>query len=100
MERAELMRELATVCAIPVTPFDERGQVDWAAYRRVVERLVEGGVSALTPNGNTGEFYALTHEECDRAVEVTVEAARDRALIMPGVGYDVATAVALGRAAE
>jgi len=95
-----MMRELATVCAIPVTPFDERGQIDWAAYRRVIEQLVDGGITVITPNGNTGEFYALTQEECDRAVAVTVEAARDRALIMPGVGHDVATAVALGRAAE
>src|SRR5919199_797910 len=100
MDRAELMRELATVCAIPVTPFDERGAVDWTAYRRVIERLVDGGITVITPNGNTGEFYALTQEECDRAVAVTVAAAHDRALIMPGVGHDVATAIALGRAAE
>jgi 4-hydroxy-tetrahydrodipicolinate synthase len=100
MDRAELMRELATVCAIPVTPFDERGAVDWTAYRRVIERLVDGGITVITPNGNTGEFYALTQEECDQAVAVTVEAARGRALVMPGVGHDVAMAVALGRAAE
>jgi 4-hydroxy-tetrahydrodipicolinate synthase len=100
MDRDELVRELGNVCAIPVTPFDEASRVDWDAYHRVVKRIVDGGVTVVTPNGNTGEFYALTQEECDRAVEVTVEAAGNHALVMPGVGHDVTTAIALGRAAE
>ena len=101
MDRSALIQELSTISAIPVTPFDDHGRVDWAAYRRVVERIVDGGVTVVTPNGNTGEFYALTQEECDRAVEVTVEAVRDRnVLVMPGTGHDATTAVALGRAAE
>ena len=99
MERAALMDALRTISAIPVTPFGAGGDVDWAAYRRVVERIVDGGVTVVTPNGNTGEFYALTAEECDRAVAVTVEAAGGRALVMPGIGYDVATAIRLGEAA-
>ncbi|HEV2126194.1 MAG TPA: dihydrodipicolinate synthase family protein [Chloroflexota bacterium] len=100
MNRAKLIEELKTISAIPVTPFDDAGRVDWSAYERVVHQIADGGVSVLTPNGNTGEFYALTAEECDRAVEVTAKAVGDRALIMPGVGYDVTSAIALGRAAE
>ena len=98
--RARLMRDLATVCAIPVTPFHPDGEVDWDGYRRTVIAIADGGVSVLTPNGNTGEFYALTREECDRAVAVTGEAVGDRTLVMPGVGYDVRTAIALGEAAR
>ena len=100
MDRAALIQELATISAIPVTPFDESGSVGWDAYARVVERIVDGGVTVVTPNGNTGEFYALSQEECDRAVDVTVEAARGRVLVMPGTGHDLATAIALGRAAQ
>ena len=98
--RARLMRELATVCAIPVTPFHPDGEVDWDGYRQTVIAIAAGGVSVVTPNGNTGEFYALTREECDRAVAVTCEAVGDRTLVMPGVGYDVRTAIALGEAAR
>jgi 4-hydroxy-tetrahydrodipicolinate synthase len=104
-DRGRLVDALRTVCAVPVTPFAPRGEVDWAAYRRVVERLVGGGLTALTPNGNTGEFYALTREECEHAVAVTQEAVEAACppgvdvLVMPGVGHDVATAVALGKAA-
>jgi 4-hydroxy-tetrahydrodipicolinate synthase len=104
-DRGRLVDALRTICAIPATPFAPAGAVDWAGYRRVVERLVGGGITALTPNGNTSEFYALSREECDQAVAVTLEAvegaARTRGdvLVMPGVGYDVATAVALGEGA-
>jgi 4-hydroxy-tetrahydrodipicolinate synthase len=98
--RESLIRDLATVCAIPVTPFHADGEVDWDGYRRTVVAIADGGVTVVTPNGNTGEFYALTHAECDRAVAVTCEAVGDRTLVMPGVGYDVRTAIALGEAAR
>ena len=85
MDRARLIAELSTVCAIPVTPFGPSGEVDWEAYGAVVERIVAGGVTVVTPNGNTGEFYALSAAECDRAVEVTAEAlARSRTRAAPG----------------
>jgi 4-hydroxy-tetrahydrodipicolinate synthase len=102
MNRARLIDELKTIAAIPVTPFHADGSVDWDGYGSVVRRITGGGVTVITPNGNTGEFYALSREECDRAVEVTAQALSGRSgvLIMPGVGYDVATAVALGRAAQ
>ncbi|HEX2185893.1 MAG TPA: dihydrodipicolinate synthase family protein [Chloroflexota bacterium] len=102
MDRSRLIDTLSTIAAIPVTPLSATGEVDWPAYQRVIRRLVDGGITVITPNGNTGEFYALTVEECDRAVAVTmevVEASGGRALVMPGVGHDVATAVALGRTA-
>lgn len=51
---------LADVVAIPVTPFAEDGSVDQVAHRALLRRLLDGGVRTLTPNGNTGEFYALT----------------------------------------
>lgn len=51
---------LADVVAIPVTPFAEDGTVDRPAHRALLRRLVDGGITTLTPNGNTGEFYTLT----------------------------------------
>jgi len=83
-----------------VTPFGPDGQVDLAAYGRLVERLVTADVRAITPNGNTGEFYALSPAECRSAVEATVAATAERALILAGVGFDIATAIEMGRFAE
>ncbi|MET7697787.1 dihydrodipicolinate synthase family protein [Streptomyces sp. NPDC005485] len=85
---------LAEVVAIPVTPFAEDGSVDRDTHRALLRRLLDGGVKTLTPNGNTGEFYALTPEERRLVTELTIEEAGDRAAVVVGVGHDVPTAVA------
>ena len=74
----QLRSALATVAAIPVTPFGPDGQVDWDAHDRVIRRMVDAGVRLVTPNGNTGEFYALTAAEARRATESAVRGRRQR----------------------
>jgi 4-hydroxy-tetrahydrodipicolinate synthase len=93
MDHAALARRLADVVAIPVCPFDADGAVDGGTYAELVRRLVDAGVGVVTPNGNTGEYYALGPAERRTAVEVTVEAAGADAEVLVGVGHDVASAV-------
>src|SRR5262249_40196901 len=68
----QLRGALATVAAIPVTPFGPDGQVDWDAHARLIRRIVDSGVRLVTPNGNTGEFYALTAAATRGATESDV----------------------------
>ncbi|MFI6566512.1 dihydrodipicolinate synthase family protein [Streptomyces sp. NPDC050534] len=91
---------LADVVAIPVTPFAADGTVDQDAHRALLRRLLDGGVTTLTPNGNTGEFYALTPQERRLVTELTLQEAGGRAAILAGVGHDVPTAVASARHAR
>ncbi|MFG3290305.1 dihydrodipicolinate synthase family protein [Streptomyces sp. NPDC048179] len=91
---------LADVVAIPVTPFAEDGSVDRDAHRALLRRLLDGGIRTLTPNGNTGEFYALTLEERRLVTESTLDETGDRAAVLVGVGHDVPTAVASARHAR
>ncbi|MGW2422435.1 dihydrodipicolinate synthase family protein [Streptomyces sp. NPDC001709] len=91
---------LADVVAIPVTPFTADGAVDQNAHRALLRRLLDGGIRTLTPNGNTGEFYALTPEERRLVTESTVEEAGDRAAILVGVGHDLLAAIASARHAR
>ncbi|MFF9812958.1 dihydrodipicolinate synthase family protein [Streptomyces sp. NPDC014006] len=91
---------LADVVAIPVTPFAEDGTVDAGTHRALLRRLLDGGITTLTPNGNTGEFYALTPDERRQVTELTVEEAGQSAAILVGVGHDVPTAVASARHAR
>ncbi|SHI28271.1 dihydrodipicolinate synthase family protein [Streptomyces sp. 3214.6] len=88
---------LADVVAIPVTPFAGDGSIDQDAHRALLRRLLDGGITTLTPNGNTGEFYALTPEERRLVTELTIEEAGDRSVILVGVGHDVPTAVTSAR---
>ncbi|MEV5863127.1 dihydrodipicolinate synthase family protein [Streptomyces sp. NPDC052071] len=94
MDLSPLKAALADVVAIPVTPFTEDGSIDVPAHQALLRRLLDGGVRIVTPNGNTGEFYALTPDERRTVTELTVEEARGRATVLVGVGHDVPTAVA------
>ncbi|MEU4039378.1 dihydrodipicolinate synthase family protein [Streptomyces collinus] len=91
---------LADVVAIPVTPFAADGSVERDAHRALLRRLLDGGITTLTPNGNTGEFYALTPEERRLVTELTVEEAGDRAAVLVGVGHDLPTAIDSARHAR
>ncbi|WP_416967382.1 dihydrodipicolinate synthase family protein [Streptomyces sp. 4F14] len=91
---------LADVVAIPVTPFAEDGGLDETVYRSLLHRLLDGGITTLTPNGNTGEFYTLTPEERRRITELTLEEVGDRASVLVGVGHDIPSAVESARHAR
>jgi len=68
-----------------VTPFRDDA-IDGPALRQLVEMHVEAGTSALVPCGTTGESATLSHEEHDRVIELTVEAARGRIPVIAGTG--------------
>ncbi|MFE0025844.1 dihydrodipicolinate synthase family protein [Amycolatopsis sp. NPDC059021] len=93
-------RRLSGVVAIPVTPFDADGGVDARTYGLLVERLVDGGIEAITPNGNTGEFYALDERETRLCLDTTVKVVAGRASVVAGVGHDVASATRAARHAR
>ena len=89
-----LVERLSTVIGIPVVPYREDGEIDHDRTAALAARLVAGGIEVLTPNGNTGEFYALTPAE-RRAVLSTVIASRGPSTtIIAGVGLDIGTAIA------
>ncbi|MQY10325.1 putative 5-dehydro-4-deoxyglucarate dehydratase [Streptomyces sp. RB5] len=91
---------LAQVVAIPVTPFTAGGGIDAPAHRTLLRRLLDGGVRTLTPNGNTGEFYALTEAERRTVAELTADETGDVAVLLAGVGLDVPAAVDAARHAR
>ncbi|GAB2603662.1 dihydrodipicolinate synthase family protein [Streptomyces capparidis] len=100
MSFAPLTAALADVVAIPVTPFDAEGGVDRDAFRALLRRLTDAGVKTVTPNGNTGEFYALAPAERRLVVEETAAEVGDTAAVLVGVGHDLPTAVAAARHAR
>ncbi len=99
MHFSEIRSRLRTVISIPVTPFQDsdRAEIDWKGFRSNLERQMEGGIAALTPNGNTSEFFSLGRAETDRVCREALDIGMGRALVMPGIGYDLETASAMAR---
>jgi 4-hydroxy-tetrahydrodipicolinate synthase len=98
---SEIVARLATVVGIPVVPYAPDGGVDLALTGKLAERLVGSGLGAITPNGNTGEFYALSPRERADVTRAVVDVVGDRAVVIVGVGLDLTTAKAEAeRAAE
>jgi 4-hydroxy-tetrahydrodipicolinate synthase len=91
--------ELSSVVAIPVTPFADDGGLDEPALVGLISRMAGAGVRVMTPNGNTGEFSALAPAETPFPVRVAVETMSGEGAVIAGVGFDTATAVAMGRSA-
>ncbi|MFF3562892.1 dihydrodipicolinate synthase family protein [Streptomyces sp. NPDC002574] len=100
MAFAEQSAALADVVAIPVTPYDADGGVARGTYRALLRRLLDHGVRTVTPNGNTGEFYALDPAERRLVVELTMAEADPGTQVVAGVGLDLPTAVAAARHAR
>ena len=95
-----LRHALATAVVVPVTPFHADGSPDWDTYAALTGRLIDGGITVITPNGNTGEFYALSNAEARQAFETVAKASDSRAELLAGVGHDIATAVESARHAQ
>lgn len=84
---------LDTVVTIPVVAFDQYGGINEQETENVSDRMVRHGISVLTINGNTGEFYSLSPEERRRAVRIGAQFT-DRAELVAGIGFDLSTAKA------
>ena len=69
-----LRHALATVVVVPVMPLSADGDPDWDTYAALTGRLIDGGITVITPNGNTGEFYALSQAEARQVLETAAGA--------------------------
>lgn len=72
---------LGIVPVIP-TPFNETGEVDYAALGELVEFAVRAGAGAACLPAYGSEFYKLSEDERFRVVEAAVRAAGGRLRIM------------------
>jgi 4-hydroxy-tetrahydrodipicolinate synthase len=69
-----------------VTPFDNRGSIDFAALAAIIDRVIEGGVDYLLALGTTSETPTLTAAERVAVSRFIRERAAGRVALMVGVG--------------
>lgn len=68
-----------------VTPFHQ-GQIDELALVPLIENQIAAGIHGIVPTGTTGESPTLTSEEQLRVIELSVQTAAKRALVIAGTG--------------
>ena len=73
------------VIAYPITPFDNKEQVDIALFKKLVERLVVTGSHAIAPLGSTGVLPYLSDEEKEAVTEATIQQVAGRVPTLVGV---------------
>ncbi len=96
-----MTKELRGIIPAVITPFTPDERVDEAAFRKVLNMLIDQGVHGVFPVGTGGEFSALTLEEKKHLMEVSVQETAGRVFVMPNVGaITTAESVALARHAE
>ena len=95
------MAELGRLLTAMVTPFDERGEVDYGQAKRLASALLDSGSDGVVVSGTTGESPTLSREEkLSLWAEVKSEL-RDRGVVVAGTGnYCTAETVELTREAE
>ncbi len=78
------------------TPFAEDGAVDFDAFQRLAQHLVDTGSDGLVVAGTTGESPTLTDAERLDLVRAAVETVHDRATVVANTGtYSTAHSVHL-----
>lgn len=69
-----------------VTPFDERGRIDFDAVQRLVEWQIEGGIDFLVSCGAPGESATISGDERKAVTAAVVRAAGGRVPVIAGAG--------------
>jgi 4-hydroxy-tetrahydrodipicolinate synthase len=68
-----------------VTPFRD-GSLDAARLAEQIDFQAAAGTTCICPVGTTGESPTLSHDEHERVIAESVQAAAGRMLVMPGTG--------------
>jgi 4-hydroxy-tetrahydrodipicolinate synthase len=69
-----------------VTPFDERGRIDFDVLERLVDWQVEEGIDFLVSCGGPGESATISGDERKAVTAAVVRAARGRVPVIAGAG--------------
>ena len=89
MKLAELKKKMKGVIIVNTTPFNRDGSLDLASLRtnlRWLLKRTEGKDFIFNPLGSTGEFYAMSDDECKAVIKTTVEEVNGKLPVFAGVG--------------
>jgi len=67
-----------------ITPFDNRLEIDFKAYGKIIEYVIAEDIDFLVPLGSTGESATLSDEEARACLDFVIEVNNGRKPIMAG----------------
>lgn len=82
------MSEIGGIIVPLATPFDDGGEIDYAAFREEIAFMDDAKVHAIAVGGSTGEGHTLEHDELRRLCEVAIEAASGRIPVVGSIIVD------------
>jgi 4-hydroxy-tetrahydrodipicolinate synthase len=95
------MKELGRLLTAMVTPFDEKGAVDYEQAKKLALALIKSGSDGLVVVGTTGESPTVTREEKLRLFGEVKSAVGDKASVVANTGnYSTAESRELTKEAE
>ncbi len=95
------MNELGRLLTAMVTPFDEKGEVDYKQSRKLANALIESGSDGIVVVGTTGESPTLIRSEEVKLFEEVKSEISGRGTIIAGTGSNsTSEAIATTKAAE
>jgi 4-hydroxy-tetrahydrodipicolinate synthase len=84
-----------------VTPFDDRGEVDYQQARRLAQALLDSGSDGVVVGGTTGESPTVSHDEKLRLFSEMKDAVAGRGVVIAGTGTNnTAASIELSKEAE
>ncbi len=76
--------ELKGILPALVTPFDDKGEVDFPTLTRLLNYQLDKGVDGFVPMGSTGEYYAMSAMERQDVLKAVYDTVGDRGLLIAG----------------
>jgi 4-hydroxy-tetrahydrodipicolinate synthase len=86
MSKNQIVEKLRGVFVPMITPMDQSERVCEESLARFTVWLVESGVSGVYPASGCGEVWKLSIDERKRLIDVVVDAADRKSLVLPGAG--------------
>ena len=95
------MTEIGRLITAMVTPFDEKGAVDYDQAKRLAKALLDSGSDGVVLSGTTGESPTLTTDEKMRLFGEVKESVGDKGAVIAGTtDNDTAKSIELSAEAE
>lgn len=96
-----MQKKIEGVIAVPLTPFDQDGNIDYTAIEEIIEFMIGKGIHGMFPCGSVSLGPLMKLEERKQVLEFIVKVNQERVPIIAQIGAaDTRTSVDLARHAQ